>query len=164
MTNLNKQKNINSREKVVKTSQNKRMKFILYATAWLIIVISSALTISATQKSKNYIIKKDGVVLTVNKIQYDQKGQFPFVPPENAKFAKVNITVKNNSKNIFAFAPVLQTHLVDENNNKYDLAVSILDNPIVAGDINPGQSVTGDISYLIPANSKEQTLNFDPKK
>lgn len=84
----------------------------------------------------------------------------PFEAPPGYKFIAINLDIKNNSENIFHFAPVVQTKIVDSNGKSYEMAPTMLVTPIKAGPISPGESVKGELSYLVPENITEPKYEF----
>ena len=84
----------------------------------------------------------------------------PFEAPQGYKFISLNLDIKNNSDQIFHFAPVLQTKIIDSNGNSYTMAPTTLVAPIKAGPISPGESVSGELSYLVPADISSPKYEF----
>lgn len=84
----------------------------------------------------------------------------PFEAPPGYKFIAINLDIKNNSDQIFHFAPVLQTKIIDSSGSSYEMAPTMLVTPIKAGPINPGESVKGELSYLVPDNISGAKYQF----
>lgn len=94
----------------------------------------------------------------VTNVRYDSVGTEPYLAPPDLKFAIVDLKVKNSSPDIFHFAPVLQTKVIDEAGQEWPMAPATQENPINAGPVSVGTEITGTVSYLVPIDS--QTLKF----
>jgi hypothetical protein len=97
-----------------------------------------------SQTSQN----SDGVEWEITAVSTN-KGSEPFIAPTGEKFVVVDLKISNNSPYTFNFAPVLQTKLAS-GDQLYEMWPTILENPIVAGPIESGKSISGQLSYLVP--------------
>ncbi len=87
------------------------------------------------------------------------KGSEPFIAPSGEKFVVVNLKITNNSTYAYNFAPVLQTKIVI-GEQSYEMWPTILENPIIAGPVDSGKSISGQLSYLIPENTNDANFVF----
>lgn len=104
--------------------------------------------------------EKAGINLTVDGVKYDDVGGYPFKAPPGWKFLIAHVELKNNTDQIFNFAPVIQTYIKDSQNHKYFMSPITLNDPIQAGPVAAHQSVSGSLSYLVPINAKGVTLQL----
>lgn len=134
---------------------------VLMAALLVIVIIASMLLIAGYISNRRQIyLSQSGVDIRVYSIKYDDVGTYPFTPPKSSKFVIVRLSVSNNSSRDFNFAPVLQTYLTDRAGHQYQMSPATLTDPIDAGLIAPKQSRTGSLSYLVPINAKNLTLQF----
>ncbi len=107
-------------------------------------------------------INASTVSLAVDRpVQYSG-GQYPFVPGTNRRYAIVTVHVTNHTASVMHFAPVIQTHLTDSNGERFDMAPSLAKNPIRAGEIAPGETRSGQLSYNVPNNTSDLKFHFAP--
>lgn len=100
--------------------------------------------------------------LEVTNVQYDAVGTQPYLAPPGLKFAIATVKVTNGSSDIFNFAPVLQTKVIDELGQEWSMAPATMEKPIQAGPFPSTATRTGTLSFLVPVNSKSVTFVFDP--
>lgn len=108
--------------------------------------------------------QKGTTFLKVDKVTYDEHGTQPFIPPAGEKYVVTHITVKNDSDDIFYFAPVLQTYISDDKGHKYQMSPVGLRDPIAGGQMNPSEERTGSLSFLVPKNTSGLRFHFEPKE
>jgi len=77
-------------------------------------------------------------------------------------FVVVNLSIKNKSDAKLSFIPVFQSHIRTVDGITYSMSPLPGIQPIYAGDIEPGSTVTGDISYLVPDVDQHLSFFFDP--
>lgn len=99
--------------------------------------------------------------LGISDLHFDLTGQEPYKTPPGYKFAILTLTVTNHGGAVFNFAPVLQTVVQDGSGNKYEMSPAPLNNPIAAGPVSPGESRTGQLSYLVPSDTKALIYVFE---
>lgn len=102
------------------------------------------------------------VSMSVISTRQDTKKAKPFVAPTGEYFMVVSVSLVNNSERPFDFAPVLQTYLTDSRQKHYTMSPTILDDPISAGKISPKSQIAGELSYLVPIDSRGITFHFVP--
>lgn len=122
------------------------------------VLLLAALTSYGIQR----FINASTIALTVDHpIQYSN-GQYPFLPGTNRHFVIVTTHISNHTPETFHFAPVLQTYLTDASGLRYDMAPALSEDPIKAGEIAPGETRSGQISFNVLKNSSGLTLHFKP--
>ena len=76
----------------------------------------------------------------------------------------VRLTVVNTSANAQPFLPVNDMFIKDNYGSIRQMKpVYGIDSPIVAGQLEPGESVTGDISFVLENSNANINLFFDPR-
>ena len=97
----------------------------------------------------------------VDKIALD-KGATGSLPLQNSKqYLTVNIYVHNKSSKSLAFFPVDQSYVKDADGKTYNVGLAAVSQPLQTGDIAPGDKVSGQIAYAIPADLKDPKLYLE---
>jgi hypothetical protein len=99
-----------------------------------------------------------GLKVHVVSVKFENSGHGPLAPPPGYQYAVIGVSVSNGTPQVFNFAPVLQSHLIDEAGASYDMAPAEILFPIKAGPVAPGRAVSGELSYLVPVSA--HTLSF----
>lgn len=102
-----------------------------------------------------------GVEIGITNPRVDSVGEEPYKAPPGFKFAIVTISVTNSSNVVFNFAPVVQTSVSDSSGQKFAMSPALLKSPVEAGPLEPGQSRSGEVSYLVPSGATSLTYIFD---
>jgi hypothetical protein len=168
-------KHLRRSSKVPRTSVNKRRSVsnhnrkvhkthgIFLLSLWVLVILTSLLLIAGYIKHHHTLkVRNGGVTLKIDKVKYDDVGSPPFEAPSGWKFIIIHAVLKNNTDKNFPFAPVIQTYMSDSAEHNYTMSPGILKDPIVAGNIPPHGSRSGELSYLVPNNAKGITLKFQP--
>ena len=87
-------------------------------------------------------------------------GDTMYLPGTNRQYVIVEVEVYNPTKEIFNFAPVIQTYLTDAGGNRYGMAPTELTNPISAGPLKPGEKRRGQLSYNTPKDARGLSFHF----
>jgi|GEM_PF-2545370 len=148
-----------SRKKACQLTLHRR--FLLVAILFIVIAVGVAV-FAYTQRSDVMVVSKAGVSFTIDAVRYDTKGSAPFEAPPGMKFVIVHVTLNNTKKEVFNFAPVTQTHLVDSHKNRYDMSPATLTDPITAGSVAAGEKRAGSISFLVPVTAEGLSISFEP--
>lgn len=122
---------------------------IRYGQAFLWIglaVLLALMSAGIALRSMHPIIPR---VSVVSPLTYNEGGEV-YIAGTDRHYAVVEIEVKNPTTKLFNLAPVLQTYLTDENGTRYEMAPVELENPIVAGVIQPGETRKGQLSFNVP--------------
>ena len=136
---------------------------ILMTVIWIVVIVCSA--VFAYRYFTNHraiTIDRNGIVMKVSRVQYTDIGTPPFDAPPGWKYVIVDVTVTNHRTSVFNFAPVIQTHIVGGSGQQYGMSPAILKNPIAAGPMQPGSSLSGSLSYLVPITSQNNSFEFNP--
>lgn len=102
------------------------------------------------------------VSVSIDQPVHYTNGEDPFLPGTNRRFIIITVHVTNRTDEILHFAPVIQTHLTDNKGTRYDMAPAHVENPIKAGEIAPGETRTGQLSYNITKDTGKLLFHFYP--
>ena len=98
-------------------------------------------------------VTKGLVSMTVQKVSYT-KGQGSFTAPDGMQYAIVTVAVKNRSDKPINILPSTETYIKDEKNNLHYLTPFKVEQPFRAGNAPSGETLTGQLSYLVPEKGK----------
>lgn len=157
-------------KKALPHTHRSRLKTVHHSAAWMIVaawavvgVLTGVFLINRGRISQFGSQASEGkATFLVTNVRYDAVGTTPYKAPPGLKFAIVTVTIKNSSPEIFDFAPVLQTQVIDEKGQSWPMAPAMMDKPIQAGPFPTNAQRTGTLSYLIPSDAQKVTLKFDP--
>lgn len=82
------------------------------------------------------------------------KGAGMFTAPSGSEYAVVTMRVTNTSKNTIMVLPSLDTYLKDTTGKLYYLSPSSLSSPFRSGPLLSGDTIQGQLSYLVPKNNQ----------
>ncbi len=111
--------------------------------------------------SQNETIKQPKFEIKLNEsniMQYEE-------PNSGMSFSYVivNISITNTSNDTLSFIPVFQSHIRTAKGKSLDMSpYPDLKNPINAGDIEPGVTLTGELSYLVSNTDQQLLFYFGP--
>ncbi len=114
-------------------------------------VQAPAATVSVQPAPIDWLIKNSTELTT---------GHGPLAPPDGYKFLVVDLELVNHSRYTYDFAPVNQTFVQGSSGKIFQMSPAEIPNPINAGPIKSGQTVSGQLSYLVPANEKRFSFVF----
>jgi len=77
-------------------------------------------------------------------------------------YVVVDLSIRNKGDENLAFIPVFQAYLRTPEGITYEMSPLPGIDPIYAGDIAPGTSVSGELSYFVPDSNVELFFFFDP--
>jgi Domain of unknown function (DUF4352) len=101
--------------------------------------------------------------ITLNSVTYDDKGLVGYiVPPEGMQFVAVDLSVKNKTSSDKMFLPIDSTYVKDQTNIKYFLTTAPNVQEGVAGTVAAGDTVKGQIGYLVPKATTKLNFYFIP--
>jgi hypothetical protein len=78
------------------------------------------------------------------------------------EYVVVDVSITNDSQGDLAFIPVFQTFIRTDQGVGYDMSPLPGIQPIYAGDITAGTTVSGELSYFVPNAEQNLTFFFDP--
>lgn len=86
-----------------------------------------------------------------------------FKPAEGNEIIILKMSLTNTTNSLQHFLPSFHTYIRDEEGQTFELhpTLSVTD-PLPAADLNPGESVSGELSYEIPKNLKNFRFYVDP--
>lgn len=113
-------------------------------------------------------ISNDDVSIKVNSVQEassipDQTGLLEYTPDEGGKYVVVNITVKNEGKELYSFV-ITNFQMKGKDDTTYSPSILISKDYLNSGSLNPGLSETGNIAFQIPENVKLSDLTLEFQK
>ena len=79
-----------------------------------------------------------------------------FKTPSSQIYLIIGITIKNISAKPINIFPTTDMYVKDKNGNLTYLSIYDLTNPFRAGELLPGDQISGQLSYLIPKNSLQK--------
>ena len=80
-------------------------------------------------------------------------GKKPFVAPNGYEYLVLTLSVRNNGEKPFDVLPTTDTYIKTNNGDASYVAPYSLEHPFRSGQVLPGESTTGELSYLIPKNT-----------
>jgi len=101
--------------------------------------------------STGQMVEMGDVSLLVKKVSFG--GSQPgFLAPPGKYYAVVDLLVKNRSEKPIDIEPSSDSYVKDSAGNVSYLTPYILDNPFRAGELPPGEQISGQLSYIAPKN------------
>ncbi len=79
-------------------------------------------------------------------------GRKPFTAPQGKEYTIVTLYVKNRSDAPIQVLPSTDTYVKDSGGNIYYTSPNTLSNPFRAGQLSPGESIKGELSFLTPTD------------
>jgi hypothetical protein len=84
-----------------------------------------------------------------------------FTPAPDQDIVIIPVTLTNHAKTNYQFLPALSTYIRDEEGGIYKMHPTVyLKNPLPAGDVAAGATVSGELSYAIPKTLKSFNGNL----
>lgn len=80
-------------------------------------------------------------------------GKKPFVAPNGYEYIVLTLSVRNNGEKPFDVLPTTDTYIKTNNGDVSYVAPYSLERPFRSGQVLPGESTTGELSYLVPKNT-----------
>ena len=101
---------------------------------------------------------------TISATGYKEITQDPaFAPAAGSAIGVTTVSVKNNDNQPHQFYPALHTYVRDDEGVTYPMHPTVmLQQPLPAGMIAPGATVTGELSYEVPQRAGRLRLYIDP--
>jgi len=104
-------------------------------------------------------IAANNVEVTINSLRFEQGGG-PYTAPKGRKYLIIDATFTNNSKDTISLLPSTQTYIKTTDGRVYFLTPYALEQPLRAGDLKPNDTITGELSYLVP-DASSYTMYID---
>ncbi|MGZ6004753.1 MAG: DUF4352 domain-containing protein [Candidatus Saccharimonadales bacterium] len=79
-------------------------------------------------------------------------GSQPFIAPAGKQYVIANLKVKNRSDQPLQLLPSTDTYVKDQTGQVIYLSPYALENPLRAGQLLPGETISGQVSYLVSKN------------
>ncbi|MDQ5957515.1 MAG: hypothetical protein QG614_490 [Patescibacteria group bacterium] len=109
-------------------------------------------------------VKIGDSLLTINKVEYSQGGQFS-KPTEGNEWINLNITIENTASTQQYVTTLGQMFVRDGEKNSYQVTVTnkVMENPSIGldGTIIANSKRTGWVGFEIPKNSKELQFQYN---
>lgn len=105
-----------------------------------------------------------GVTIKVASVQPETDYVMGIKPDETEKIISAQVTIANNSGTDYEFYPSAQTFIRDNQGTQYIMTPVSLGLPFVATTIKPGQTKTGQLSYLVTNRAVPLFLYFESRQ
>lgn len=99
--------------------------------------------------------------LTVSETSSTAQRAAVYYPDEGKKYVILTADITQRFKTPIWIAPVTQSYILSDDGHKHTMSPYVLDKPFVAGIYQPGQTVSGQLSYQVPAKMRNLQLCFD---
>jgi hypothetical protein len=154
-----------SKEHMKKLKVINRTKFmfysslVLFVSSFVFLVAALQIESATTPKQTTQALYTPGSQIVSGKAQFQidnitySNGSSHFAAPEGKQYLILSFTLKNVSKETISILPANDTYVKDSNGNVYSLSPVGLDNPFRAGELLPGDTITGQLSYLVPKDT-----------
>lgn len=96
------------------------------------------------------------VSITVTSVDYGG-GSEPFIAPEGMQYAVVRLNISNRDIKPISIAPTIDTYIKADDGKVSYVSPYALKDPFRAGELLPGESIQGDLSYLV---KKDVSLKY----
>lgn len=137
---------------------------ILFYASLILFVLSVILffgSYTSTQSITSYFggisvpgsARQGAASITVESVKYEA-GVGHFAAPSGSRYAVVSLRVKNVSDTPIYFAPANDTYIKTATGEVHYLTPYALESPFKSGEILPGEQTKGQLSYLVPENTK----------
>jgi hypothetical protein len=80
----------------------------------------------------------------------------------NLHYQVLELSITNKSNVELSFIPVFQAYIRNSSGENIDMAPLPGINPIYAGNISPGMTISGELSFYIKTEDNNQIFMFDP--
>lgn len=138
--------------------QNKQQAIATFLVIVSLFFFSASLYVFQASKPKvyEYGIYKTGTAIATGSVNTviqslkTEKGTGPTAAPAGKKYLIIDISFTNTSKKSVQILPSTQTYIKDANGRVYYLTPYALEQPFRAGELLPGDTITGELSYLVP--------------
>jgi hypothetical protein len=101
--------------------------------------------------------------LVVNSVDVDNDGIPGYLPaPEGMKYLAIDISLRNKTDSENIFLPLFETYLRDSEGTRYELTVAPNVESGVAGRIAAGDTVKGQVGFLVPETANNLRFYFEP--
>ena len=153
-------------------------KQLLFVVTIFIVSAASALvavTISDTSKqvdsttnaptkvlSSQQVANSSAYTVSINSVSESTKRDPAFTLPENEVILIVDVSITNNTNQKQELIPVTQFYVRSSEGSTYNMHPSIfVTKPLQAEQINPHQTVTGQVSFAVPKNLERPLMHVD---
>ncbi len=103
----------------------------------------------ATGIHKGVQLSQGSATIELERVRFTQ-GSGHYKAPSGKRYAIISLSVANNSSTPFSVAAANDTYVKDRAGTTYYLSPTSLDEPFHSGQLLPGDSVRGELSYLLP--------------
>ncbi len=111
--------------------------------------------------SAGEVVEREGYKVTLNSSRIEHIEE-PY-NKTNLSYVVVDMSIENTSDQPLSFIPVFQSFVRTYGGQTFDMSpIPAEIDPIYAGDIEPGTSVSGELSYFVPDADQQLLFFFDP--
>ena len=107
-----------------------------------------------TYSNSNYDVRIDSVSRSSG-----EKGSLN--PGDGKTYLIVNLYVKNKTNKILPLYPVTQTYIKDSKGQTFSIGPAIVKQPFLAGDLQPGDQIKGELAYIVPNTVQDLQFYFE---
>ena len=124
-----------------------------------VLAIGAWTLIYGSIKHRPVTARNDDVKITVQNARITN-GDATYKPGNGYRYVILNAQFLNISSDTIWLAPVVQTYVKDNANHQYELAPASVIDPLEANPLAAGQQRGGQLSYVVPADSKDLSFCF----
>jgi hypothetical protein len=141
------------------TNKQQLVSLLLVAIALVSFTASFYLYQASKPKVYEYGIYQPGTPVQTSQANviintiHTEKGSGSLVAPQGQTYLLLNVTFKNTSDKTISVMPSTQTYIKTADGTVYYMTPLLLEHPFRAGDLKPGDMITGEVSYLVPENT-----------
>ena len=122
------------------------VNLLLIASVTKIRVLSSQQnTLISVNEPRTY----NNVTIKVSNVKEETNYIMGIKPTDSEKIIVLTVSITNNSEEPFEIYPTIQTFIRDDQGVTYTMVPVALDDPFEAKTLQPGESETGNLSYLV---------------
>ena len=142
-----------------KPAQSERFTQIFFYSSVLLCLLAVAMLLAslrigrsvqpATGIHKGQQLSQGSATIELEAVRFTQ-GSGHYKASPGKRYAIISLSVANNSSTPFSVAAANDTYVKDRTGTTYYLSPTSLDEPFHSGQLLPGDSVRGELSYLLP--------------
>lgn len=154
--NTKAQKDTHKSKNTFVVSKQKLIPFVIVVLVILnFFLLSVVIKIKTLESQQNTIISineprtYNNVEVTVTNVKEETNYVMGIQPTDTEKIIGLTLSITNNSNEPFEIYPALQSFIRDDQGVTYTMVPVALDDPFEAKTLQPGQSETGELSYMV---------------
>lgn len=118
-------------------------------------LLSVVLKIKTLESQQNTVVSiseprtYNDVTVTVTNVKEETNYVMGILPSDAEKIIGLTLSISNNSNEPFEIYPAIQSFIRDDQGDMYTMVPVALGDPFEAKTLQPGESETGELSYLV---------------